>query len=162
MCRHFIWLLHQASRYRYRYDTDDQCCGSESERIQKFCLDPNPKKSSDSDPDTVLERKFVWKIEAKIKHLKDKNLMFFLLKNVFPEVQVPGHISKQSEAPFRKIWGQNISLRIRIRIRKKILWIRIRKKWVRIHNTDDPYQCRGSGSNIFLIPDPKYGPYPGP
>jgi hypothetical protein len=34
-----------------------QCCGSESERIRKFWLDPNPKKSSDSDtdPDTVVE-----------------------------------------------------------------------------------------------------------
>jgi hypothetical protein len=43
----------------------NQCCGSksESERIRKFKLDPNPKKSSDSDPDTAVEWKFVWKIE---------------------------------------------------------------------------------------------------
>jgi hypothetical protein len=35
-----------------------QCCGSEFERIRKFWLDPNPKKSSDSDThsdsDTVV------------------------------------------------------------------------------------------------------------
>jgi hypothetical protein len=63
--------------------------------------------------------------------------MFFYWKFVFSDVQVPEHIWKQLEGPFRKIWGQNISIRIRIRIRirKKNLWIRIRKKWVRIHNT---------------------------
>jgi hypothetical protein len=33
-----------------------QCCGSESEIIRMFWLDPNPKKSldSDSDSDTVV------------------------------------------------------------------------------------------------------------
>jgi hypothetical protein len=43
--------------------------------------------------------------------------IFFLWRNV----EVSEHIWKQLEAPFRKIWGQNISLRIRtrIRIRKK-------------------------------------------
>jgi hypothetical protein len=42
--------------------------------------------------------------------------MFFLWRT--GTVQVPEHIWKQLEAPFRKIWGQIISLRIRIRIRK--------------------------------------------
>jgi hypothetical protein len=65
--------------------------------------------------------------------------MFFYWKICFSDVQVPEHIWKQLEAPFRKNWGQNISLRIRIRIRirQKNVWIRIRKKWVRIHNTDE-------------------------
>jgi hypothetical protein len=67
--------------------------------------------------------------------LKEKNLMFFYWKFFFSDVQVPEHIWKELDAPFRKIWGQNISLRIRIQIRKKNLWIRIRKKWVRIHIT---------------------------
>jgi hypothetical protein len=62
--------------------------------------------------------------------------MFLYWKIFFSHLQVPEHTWKQLEAPFRKIWGQNISPRIRIRIRKIVLWIRIRKKWVRIHNTD--------------------------
>jgi hypothetical protein len=48
--------------------------------------------------------------------------------------QVPEHIWKQFEAPLRKIWGKNFSLRIRLRIRKKV-GIRILQKWVRIYNT---------------------------
>jgi hypothetical protein len=60
--------------------------------------------------------------KSKIKHLKEKNLMFFYSKFFFSDVQVSEHIWKHLEATFRKIWGQNISLRIRIRIR-------IRKKW---------------------------------
>jgi hypothetical protein len=35
----------------------------------------------------------------------------FLLKIFYSDVQVPEHIRKQLEAPFRKIWGQNISLK---------------------------------------------------
>jgi hypothetical protein len=49
--------------------------------------------------------------------LKEKNLKFIYWKFFLSDVQVPEHIWKQLEAPFRKIWGQNISLRIRIRIR---------------------------------------------
>jgi hypothetical protein len=41
--------------------------------------------------------------------------MFFYWKIFFSDVQVPEHIRKQLEAPFGKIWGKNISLRIRIR-----------------------------------------------
>jgi hypothetical protein len=37
--------------------------------------------------------------------------MYFYLKNFFSDVQVPKHIWKQLEAPFRNIWGQNISLK---------------------------------------------------
>jgi hypothetical protein len=61
--------------------------------------------------------------KSKIKHLKEKNLRFFYWKCFFSDVQVSEHIWKQLEALFRKIWGQNISLRIRIRfrIRKKII-----------------------------------------
>jgi hypothetical protein len=44
----------------------------------------------------------------------------FSIENFFlSDVQVPDHIWKQWEAPFRIIWGQNISLRIWIRIRKQ-------------------------------------------
>jgi hypothetical protein len=56
-------------------------------------------------------------------------------KFFFSDGLVPEHIWKQLEAPFRKIWGQNIILRIRSKSEQKILWIRIRKKLVRIHNT---------------------------
>jgi hypothetical protein len=109
-------------------------------------VDPNPKvlsgseseKSSDTDsePDTVVEWKIVWKIKD---HLKEKNLMFFYWKHFFSYVQVPEHILKQLEAPFRKIWGQNISLRIRIR--KKIVDPNP-KKWVPIHNTAHRFHVR--------------------
>jgi hypothetical protein len=78
-----------------------QCCGSESERIRKFWLNLNPKQISDSnsDPETdILCEK------SKIKHLKDKNLMFFYWRNLFSNVQVPEHIWKQLEAPFRKFF----------------------------------------------------------
>jgi hypothetical protein len=55
--------------------------------------------------------------------LKEKKIMFSYWKNFFSDVKVPEYIWKQLEAPFGKIWGQNISLRIRIRIRirKKIV-----------------------------------------
>jgi hypothetical protein len=49
--------------------------------------------------------------------------------------QVPEHIWKQLEAPFGKIWGQHISLRIRIRIRNKKFVNLNPKKLIRIHNT---------------------------
>jgi hypothetical protein len=39
--------------------TLSQCCGSESEIIRMFWLDPNPKKSADSDSDTVVGWKFL-------------------------------------------------------------------------------------------------------
>jgi hypothetical protein len=93
----------------------------------RFWLDPNPnpKKSSDSDTDsnsdsdTVVGWKFLWKI--KNQTLERENFYVFRLKIFFSsDVQVPEPIWKQLQAPFRKIWGQNISLRIRIRIRKKI------------------------------------------
>jgi hypothetical protein len=70
--------------------------------------------------------------KSKIKHLKEKN---YWKKKFFFGVQVPEHIWKQLEAPFRKNWGQNISLRIRIRIRKKNFVDPNPKKLVRIHNT---------------------------
>jgi hypothetical protein len=70
-----------------------------------------------------------------MKHLKEKKIMFFYRKFFFSDIQVPEHIWKQLEAPFWNNWGQNISLRIRIRIRKKNLWIRIQKKWIQIQNT---------------------------
>jgi hypothetical protein len=47
--------------------------------------------------------------------------MFLSWKTVFSVVQNPEHIRKQGEAPFQKISGQHIIIRIRIRykIRKK-------------------------------------------
>jgi hypothetical protein len=52
-------------------------------RIRKFWLDPNPKKSSDSDtnsdPDTVVVWKFVWKIEDQALE-REKSYVFPLKK----------------------------------------------------------------------------------
>jgi hypothetical protein len=55
---------------------------------------------------------------------KRKILFYSIETTIFSDVQVLEHIWKQLESPFRKISGQNISLRIRIRI-----WIR-KKKFV--------------------------------
>jgi hypothetical protein len=70
--------------------------------------------------------------------------MFFHSKFFFSDVQVSEHILKQLEAPFRKIWGQNISLRIRIRTGIRIR-IRIRKKLFVDPNpkkmSSDPQHC---------------------
>jgi hypothetical protein len=60
--------------------------------------------------------------QSKIKHLQEKNLMFFYWTNFSLTYRFHKTLWKQLEAPFRKILGQNISKRIRIRIR-----IRIRK-----------------------------------
>jgi hypothetical protein len=72
--------------------------------------------------------------------LKEKKIMFFYWEIFFSDVQVPEHIWKHLEAPFRKIWGQNISQESESvsESEKNNLWIliRIRKKLVRIHNTD--------------------------
>jgi hypothetical protein len=106
--------------------------GSESESAKK-------NLDTDSDSDTVVGWTFLWKI--KNQTLEREKSYVFLFDIFFSDVQVSEHIWKQLEAPFRKIWGQNISLRIRIRIpfesesEQNNLWIRIRKKWVRIHNT---------------------------
>jgi hypothetical protein len=64
-----------------------------------------------------------------MKHLKEKKIMFLYWK-FFSLTYRFQNIWKQLEAPFWNNWGQHISLRIliRIRIRKKNLWIRI-------HNT---------------------------
>jgi hypothetical protein len=96
-----------------------QCCGSESEWIRKFWLDPNtnPKKSSDSDPDTVVEWKILWK-NADQTLEREKNYVF-LLENLFLWRTGSRTRMKAIRHPFGKIWGQNISLRIRIR--KKIV-----------------------------------------
>jgi hypothetical protein len=58
-----------------------QCCRSESEIIRIFWLDPNPKKSSDSDPDTVVNKKFFF--------VKNRRSNTF-----FSVVQIIGHIKK--------------------------------------------------------------------
>jgi hypothetical protein len=55
-----------------------QCCGSESEIIRMFWLDPNPnpnKKFGFGFRHCCRMKIFVKK--SKIKHLKEKNLMFF-------------------------------------------------------------------------------------
>jgi hypothetical protein len=78
------------------------------------------KKNSDLDSDTVVEWKFMWKIEDQTFQ-REKSYVFLLNIFFLSDVQVPEHIWKQLEAPFRKIWGQNSSLKIRIR--KQILWI---------------------------------------
>jgi hypothetical protein len=91
-------------------------------RIRKFWLDPNPKKSSDSDtdsdPDSVVAWKFVWKIEDQTlereKKIFEQNFSLTYRTGFRTHT---GTVWKQLEAPFRKIWGQNISLRILIRIR---------------------------------------------
>jgi hypothetical protein len=72
-----------------------QCCGSESEIIRMFCLDPNPKKRSDSDSDTVVGWKFLWKI--KNQTLEREKSYVFLFKILFSDVpvQVSEHIRKQ-------------------------------------------------------------------
>jgi hypothetical protein len=58
-----------------------------------------------------------------------RKILWFSIENFFPlTYRFQNTFWKQLEAPFRKLWGQNIILRIRIRVR-------IRKKWVRIHNT---------------------------
>jgi hypothetical protein len=94
--------------------THRQCCGSESEVIRMFWLDPNPnpKKSSDtdseSDSDTVVGWKFFVKNQKSNTWRRKK---FFYWKFVFSDVQVSEHIWKQLEATLRKIWGQNISLK---------------------------------------------------
>jgi hypothetical protein len=71
-----------------------------------------------------------------------RNFLCFSIDNIFSltyPVQVPEHLPvwKQLEAPFRKICGQNISLKDPNP--KKNVWIRIRKKLVRIHKTGKNY-----------------------
>jgi hypothetical protein len=61
--------------------------GSESESEKKSS---DSDTDSESDSDTVVGWKFLWK--SKIKHLKEKNLMFFYWKFVFSDVQVSEHI----------------------------------------------------------------------
>jgi hypothetical protein len=102
-------------------------------------VDPNPKES-ESFGWIRIRKKFGFgfrhscKMKICVKNRRSntwtrKILCFSIKKILFTDVQVPEHVWKQLEAPVRKIWVQNISLRIRIRIRirKKILWIRIRK-----------------------------------
>jgi hypothetical protein len=103
---------------------------------------PNVLAGSESekkDSDTVVGWKFLWKI--KNQTLERENSYVFLLKICFSDEQVSEHIWKQLEAPFRKIWGQNISLRIRIR-----------KKGVRIHNTGYQYWCGVGRSGTVPVP----------
>jgi hypothetical protein len=116
-----LWCLLYWSSHCYY-----QCCGSESEIIRIFWLDPNPQKSSDSDTDSESDSDTVegWNFceKSKIKHLKEKNLLFCFLLNIFFlwRTGFRTHtLWKQLETTFRKIWGQKISLRIRIR--KKII-----------------------------------------
>jgi hypothetical protein len=93
------------------------------------------------------EKKFGFGYGFGIRHKNPKSntwkrkILCFSIENFFSsDVQVSEHIRKQLEAPFRKIWGQNISLRIRIRIR-----IRIRKKKFVDPNpkkmSSDPQHC---------------------
>jgi hypothetical protein len=108
-------------------------------------MNPNPKKSSDtnSDADTVVECKILWKNHRWNTYLKENKIMFFCKKFFFSYIQVPEHIWKQLEAPFWNNWGQNISLRIQICIwiRKKVVYLDL-QKLIRIHNT---------ANNVHLI-----------
>jgi hypothetical protein len=83
----------------------------------------------DLDPDTVVI-KFFWD-KSQIENLKVKKV-FFYWNTFFSVLQVPEHICKQWEALFRKVSGQNIILRIRIR--KKFVDKNMTKS-IRNHNT---------------------------
>jgi hypothetical protein len=122
--RYIVLYLHLPSAMKTL-----QCCGSESERIRKFW--PNPKKNVRIRIQTLLKHtKFLWKIVDQILKRKQKT-QAFLLENFFSSVvQVPEHI-----------WEVPLSKKILVKIlilgseSEKILWSRIRKKWIRIHNT---------------------------
>jgi hypothetical protein len=120
---HRGWNPLVSEQIRSRRLTGQQCCGSESEIIRMFWLDPNPSKKLGFGYGFGFRhccRMNIFVKNKKSNTWKRKILCFFFWKNfVFSDVHVPEHIWKQLEAPFRKIWGQNISLRIRIRIRKK-------------------------------------------
>jgi hypothetical protein len=102
----------------------DQCCVSESEKMFgygfrfRYCCNT---------------QHFYEK--SQIKHLKKRKVCFFYWKTFFSVLQVPEHIWQQWEASLGKFSCQNICIRIRIRNRiqiriRKILWIRIRKKYL--------------------------------
>jgi hypothetical protein len=117
-------------------------------------VDPNPKKKFGFGYEFGSRHCCRMKICVKNRRstLERENLMFFYWKNFFSEVQVHEHIWKQLEAPFRKIWGQNISLRIRIR--KKNFCGSESEKKVRIHKTAYRYgntRLKKTRTNIRLI-----------
>jgi hypothetical protein len=64
--------------------------------------------NSDTDPDTVVEWKILWKIADQTLE-RDKNLVFLLENFFFSVIQVPEHIWKQLEAPFWNNWGSKYS-----------------------------------------------------
>jgi hypothetical protein len=69
--------------------TLNQCCGSESEIIRMFWLDPKKKFGFGF---RYCSRMNIFAENQKIKHLKEKNLMFFYLNFFVSAVQVSEHI----------------------------------------------------------------------
>jgi hypothetical protein len=97
-----------------------QCCGSYSEIIRIFWLDPNPKKVRiwiriQTLP--VVKKFFCEK--SQIKHLKEKKRTFFSEK-LFSLSYRFQSTYERNERHHLKNSGQNISVRIRIR-KKKIV-----------------------------------------
>jgi hypothetical protein len=104
-----------------------------------FWLDPNPNpKKKFGFGSRHCCRMEIYEKNRRSNTWKRKILCFSIETFFSPTYRFQNTYStvwKQLEAAFRKIWGQNISRKNPYPNPKKNLWIRIRKKWVRIHNT---------------------------